>query len=127
MIYVNSFDIDGVIYLGDYDGVYPGPQDIIITGRSFEERSETEIMLNKKKIRNLVFYNPLKFDEKTRESSGVHKAQTMLKLKNEGIQVRIHFEDDPIQIAVIKELVTFVTIVHLDHNLVEKENVRHIL
>ena len=37
---INSFDIDGVIYMGDdYDGIYPGPKDIIVTGRSIHTLS----------------------------------------------------------------------------------------
>ena len=35
------FDIDGVIYMGEYDGIYPGPRDIIVTGRSIHTRRET--------------------------------------------------------------------------------------
>ncbi len=36
---INSFDIDGVIYMGKYGGVFPGPHDIIITGRSKRRRA----------------------------------------------------------------------------------------
>ena len=73
----NSFDIDGVIYMGEYGGVYPGPSDIIITGRSFEEEVATQQMLEKKGITNPVFYNKLPFDKKTRKSSGEHKARVL--------------------------------------------------
>ena len=51
---VNSFDIDGVIYMGKYGGVFPGPHDIIITGRSKEEEPETSAMLLDKGISNNV-------------------------------------------------------------------------
>ena len=34
---INSYDIDGVIYMGEgLDGLRPGPKDIVITGRSVE-------------------------------------------------------------------------------------------
>jgi len=123
---INSFDIDGVIFFGqDLGGVYPGPHDIIITGRSFEEKPETEAMLLSKGIKNEVFYNPLTFDQKTRITSGVHKGCVLLNLLNTGFKIGIHFEDDPIQIEQIIKIVPQIRIVHLVHNLVEKENVRH--
>ena len=123
---INTFDIDGVIFMDEYDGVYPGPNDIIITGRSFEEFEETSAMLKSKGINNMVFMNPLPFDEKTRESSGEHKASTIAKLQQSGYKIGIHFEDDPIQAAVIKKNVPDVNVVLLQHDLVEKENVRHV-
>ena len=45
---INTFDIDGVIFMGDYNGVYPSKDDIIITGRSIEEWDETSAMLKSK-------------------------------------------------------------------------------
>ena len=123
---VNTFDLDGVIYMGEYDGVYPGPNDIIITGRSFEEFDETVSMLKKKGINNTVYFNPIKFEEKTRISSGLHKANIINNLKKCGIYVAMHFEDDEIQIAQILANTTDVKVVQLVHSLVEKENVRHI-
>ena len=123
---MNSFDIDGVIYIRKgLMGVRPGPEDVIITGRSFEEKAETEAMLLGAGIYNKVFYNPIRFDQKTRESSGLHKANTLNQLLNDGYDIQIHFEDDPIQIAKIKESCS-VPIVHLDHDLTYKENMRHV-
>jgi hypothetical protein len=123
---INSFDIDGVIYMGEYGGVYPGPSDIIITGRSFEEEKATLQMLKKKGINNEVFFNPIPFDQKSRESSGEHKANILNDLRLfKGIKIGIHFEDDPIQAAVIRETAPHVHVVLLQHDLVEKENVWH--
>jgi hypothetical protein len=123
---INSFDIDGVIYMGEYGGVYPGPSDIIITGRSFEEELATLQMLKKKGINNEVFFNPIPFDQKSRESSGKHKANILNDLRLfKGIKIGIHFEDDPIQAAVIREDAPHVQVVLLQHDLVEKENVWH--
>lgn len=124
---INSFDIDGVIYMGEYGGVYPGPNDVIITGRSHEEEAETLEMLKCKGIPNTVHFNPLPFDEKTRESSGQHKGRKILELEKLGYNIGIHFEDDPIQSEEIKKLVPHINVVLLQHDLVEKENVRHII
>lgn len=124
---INSFDIDGVIYLGDLGGIYPGPQDIIITGRSYEEEPETIKMLIKKGINNKVYFNPLKFDNKTRVSSGIHKGKTLEKLLNFGIKIGFHIDDDPIQIEEIKKILPNFPVILMEHDLVEKENVRHIL
>jgi hypothetical protein len=124
---INSYDIDGVIFINNsIEGVYPGPNDIIITGRSFEEYVETISMLEKRNIFNKVFFNNLQFHEKTRESSGIHKAQVLNKLKNIGIKINCHFEDDPIQKNIIEHNCgSWLNVIHLDHNLTEKENVRH--
>ena len=51
---INTFDIDGVIYMGKHDGVYPGKSDVIITGRSIDEWDETTAMLQAKGIKNEV-------------------------------------------------------------------------
>jgi hypothetical protein len=124
---MNSFDIDGVIYINkDLRGVFPGVNDVIITGRSYEERPETISMLLARGIENEIFFNPLKFDQKTRESSGVHKANTLNVLKSRGYDLRIHFEDDEIQIEQIKIICPWINVVHIVHNLTNKENVRHI-
>lgn len=124
---INTYDIDGVIFLGEYDGVRPGPNDIIITGRSWEEVVETYKMLTSKGIFNEVIYNSKKFDEKTRESSGEHKAETIKRLIESGYTHGVHFEDDEIQIEIIKKHIPNIRIVHLVSNLVTKENVRHII
>lgn len=121
----NSFDIDGVIYMGEYDGIYPGPDDVIITGRSIEEMRETRAMLDKKGIKNELHLNPLPFDQKTRESSGIHKGNVINWLWSKGTLIQCHFEDDPIQAAEIKKLCPNVNVILVQHDLVEKENVRH--
>jgi hypothetical protein len=124
---VNSFDIDGVIYINDeLIGVYPGKDDFIITGRSFEEMPETIAMLEARGIFNEVFFNPIPFDEKSRKSSGMHKANILNDLKSQGFDVGIHFEDDEIQAEVINDFAPWVHVVHLVHELSEKENRRHV-
>lgn len=113
---MNSFDIDGVITIG----IYPGPDDVIITGRSFEEEEETIKMLRGRGILNKVYFNPVKFDNKTRQTSGQHKARIIGML-----QPNIHLEDDPIQWDIIEERCPNVKVVKIIHNLTEKENIRH--
>lgn len=123
---VNGFDIDGVIHQGSFGaGIRPGPHDVIITGRSHEESKETLHFLRKNGINNVVFFNPVKFEDKTRKSSGTHKAKTINKLLEMGIKINLFFEDDEIQAAEI-EKATSVTVVRVLSGHVEKENVRHL-
>ena len=123
---INTYDCDGVVFINkDVVGVYPGPRDIIITGRSFEEKPETEAMLFERRIFNLVIYNNLKYDEKTRGSSGEHKAMTIKSLQRAGYTVVAHYEDDEVQAKVITEACPEVHVVMLVHDLTNKENCRH--
>ena len=121
---INSFDIDGVIYMGKFGGVYPGPSDIIITGRSDEEMVETIEMLQFKGIDNPLYMNPLPYSQKSRVSSGQHKGRTLFYLESIGYRFGCHFEDDPIQAHEINKIMPHIHVVMLNHNLVEKENVR---
>jgi len=123
---INTFDIDGVIFMGDYNGVYPSKDDVIITGRSrVDEYEETMAMLRSKGIDNEVFMNPTPFDKKTREGSGIHKANIINWLEEQrGVRVGVHFEDDSVQMNEIIKRCPNVNVVHLVHNLVVKENVR---
>ena len=119
---INSFDMDGVLTVG----LFPGPDDVIITGRSIEECGETHQWLRKRGIRNMVFFNPLSFDEKTRVSSGWHKANILNKIhETYEFDVVNHFEDDEVQAAVIERECPWVNVVRIVHDLTEKENVRH--
>jgi hypothetical protein len=120
---MRTFDIDGVICMGNWVGVRPGPGDVIITGRSFQEQEETDDFLQSHHITNQVFYNPVKFEDKTRESSGEHKANIINQLIVHGHHIQCHFEDDEVQAKVI-ERDTGLPVVLLKHNLVNKENVR---
>ena len=123
---INTFDLDGVVYLGPtLRGVYPGEQDHIVTGRSVDEMEYTLEMLHSRGIFNVVHFNPLPFDQKTRESSGRHKAFIIQKLKSQGYEHGVHFEDDPVQIQVIKSIIPDITIVHCQSNLVDLENTWH--
>lgn len=115
---INSYDIDGVITVG----ITPRPEDIIITGRSYEEAKETLEYLHSRGIYNQVFFNPVRYNEKSRESSGEHKARILKALEG---MVGKHFEDDIIQKQKIEEVVD-IPVVLLEHNLTNKENEKHI-
>lgn len=121
---INTYDIDGVIYINDeLEGLTPGPDDIIITGRSYEEREETLAYLRSRGIDNSVLFNPLNFEDKSRITSGMHKGLTLQNLSM-NLDIGIHFEDDEIQIEEIRKLAPWVNVVHIKHDLTEKENVR---
>ena len=112
---INTFDIDGVIYFGDdVTGVRPGRDDIIITGRSYEQELETIEMLKSRDINNHVMFNPLKRtdSEYSRTASGIHKAYCIAKLM-ESYRIGLHFEDDPIQIEEIKKVHPELNVIHL--------------
>ena len=118
---INSYDIDGVIYLNEYSGLTPRKEDIIITGRSIEEACETLEFLHSRGIYNQVFFNPLHKWLKSRESSGIHKASILNMLQKSGYTIGIHFEDDEIQIEAIKgRLEQHINIVEIRSNLVKK-------
>lgn len=121
---VQVFDIDGVIFISkDIQGIKPYSNDIIITGRSYEEEKETLEMLKHKGIFNKVYFNTIPYEQKTRESSGIHKGRTLQKLISEGVNIVCIYEDDEIQIDQIKKYVD-IPIVHIKHNLKDKENNR---
>lgn len=119
---INTFDIDGVIFMGDeFTGVWPGPSDIIVTGRSLTQAGETFDMLHERGIFNPVMFNPLdRFDPiYSREESGKHKGRTLRQLL-ESYHIGVHFEDDPIQISQIESFKLGINIVHLQHTLTVK-------
>ncbi|SRR6266550_460147 len=117
---MNSYDIDGVIWLGkDCEGIYPGPRDVIITGRSWQEAEETVDMLNLRDIHNEIYFNSTRLLEKTRRDSGEHKANTIKWFKERlNKEIRIHFDDDPLQAAIIRERCPWVTVIELKQDLV---------
>jgi len=131
---VNGFDIDGVIHLGDgVCGIRPGPGDVIITGRSFEEEAETLAFLRRNGINNPVFFNQCHYEEKSRTGSGNHKAETIKLLHRAGLSVQYFFEDDEVQKAEIERGIEEVStwgigtkVIHVNNPHVKKENRRHL-
>lgn len=126
---VNSFDIDGVIYFGEgTTGVRPCKDDVIITGRPFTDREETIKMLESRGIYNTLYMNPLKryipnphsipggiMDNPlySRKASGIFKGHMINMLESLGLEIQMHFEDDPVQIRQIEKLCPNVSIVHV--------------
>jgi hypothetical protein len=128
---VNGFDIDGVIHLGNgVCGIRPGPQDVIITGRSQQEEAETLAFLRRNGINNTVFFNQVPYERKTRVSSGQHKAKTILDLSKLGIQVDYFYEDDEVQAQEIRKAIDAnyldTKVIFVNNPFVDKENRRHL-
>ena len=113
---INSFDIDGVLYNDGLSGIYPGPADIIITGRSYQERIETMEFLHSKGIYNTVYFHMVTFENKTREKSGHHKAEVL----KERMDVLYHYEDDIVQADIIEKECPHIRVIRIDNPWVPK-------
>lgn len=123
---INGYDCDGVITIG----IYPGPSDVIITGRSYEESVETLDFLKGRGIHNQVYFSPHEFEKKTRALSGTHKGNTIWKLFQEGTVIQVFFEDDWDQYNLIRKAIIRYSLptklVWVNHmGLIELENKRH--
>jgi predicted transcriptional regulator len=115
---INAFDFDGVVSLG----INPGKTDIIITGRCLDESSIVYEILNNRGIYNQIYFNQsmstLERGTGTIESrviSGKHKVRTLEMLINNGYEIELFFEDDPIQSAIIKDS-KLVNVIDIQHN-----------
>ena len=64
------------------------------------------------------------FENKTRKSSGKHKKKVITLLLQQGASIEKIFEDDAIQIAEILKGNYDIPIVHVQSDLVDKENRR---
>lgn len=118
---INAFDYDGVVSLG----ITPGPNDVIISGRCFDEAPEINKKLRERGIFNAIYFNPISYElrgdhtEACRKISGHHKVAIVCMLKINGITVKNFFEDDNIQAKIIKKVHKDVNIVMVTSNLVE--------
>lgn len=120
---IYAYDFDGVVSLG----IRPRwSDDVIITGRCQEEAPYVFEKLAELNIATTVYFNQITLAERgdhtveARIFSGKHKAKTISDLKKDGVEVVRFFEDDEVQIAVIKEAHPELDIVHIVSNLVEK-------
>ena len=118
-----AYDFDGVISIG----ITPrSSQDFIITGRCIDEKEEVLKVLKERGITNHVYFNPMTLKErgnhtlKARRFSGTHKARTLEMLKNDGYEIARFFEDDPVQLKLIKKSHPALDVVHIKSTLVEK-------
>ena len=125
---IKSYDCDGVISLDELGvGVRPSsPDDVIITGRSIDEKESTDAWLKKHGISNTVHFQVCPWEEKTRESSGKHKANTINAINAIGeLKIHIHYEDDEVQAEQVRKYAPDVKVIMVNHdNLIEMENVR---
>lgn len=120
---VFAYDFDGVISIG----ITPrSNRDIIITGRCIDEQEHVKSILRERGIKCKVYFNPMTLAERgdhtveARTFSGKHKASTIKRLKDEGINIVRFFEDDPIQMGLIKESHPELPVVHIVSELVQK-------
>ena len=117
---MNIFDLDGVITIG----LMPTKFDKIVTGRSIEEKPETERYLMKLGLNNEVFYNPIPYDKKSRTTSALFKVDLMDWLIKKGYDIKLLFEDDPIQAKIIRHK-SNVTVIDIVQHIWQKNNTRH--
>lgn len=82
-------------------------------------------MLRARKINNLVIFNNIPFENKTRIASGQHKANVIQFLIENGYEIGCHFEDDPVQAAIIRRETTVPVIMIGSNEFTNLENVRH--
>lgn len=120
---IYAYDFDGVISIG----ITPrSKQDIIITGRCIDEQEHVKSILKKRGIKCDVYFNPMTLAERgdhtveARTFSGKHKASTIARLKDKGMNIVRFFEDDPIQLDLIKESHPELPVVHIVSELVQK-------
>jgi len=120
---IYGYDFDGVISIG----ITPrSNDDVIITGRCIDEQEHVLNILKERGIKCKVYFNPMTLAErgnhtiKARTFSGKHKANTINSLKKEGINVIRFFEDDPIQLALIRQSHIELPMVHIVSELVQK-------
>ena len=114
---INTFDFDGVIYMGpDFTGMRPCENDIIITGRPLKEADFVYNILSERNINNKVYFNPTprESSEYSRETSGEWKASVLFNLKTL-YKIGLHYEDDEIQMHVIQRYHPDIKIVHVQH------------
>ena len=118
-----AYAFDAVVSLG----IRPRySDDVIITGRCQEEAPYVFEKLAEMGISTNVYFNQMTLQERgnhtveARIFSGRHKARTIYNLKEEGINVVRFFDDDEVQIAVIKQWHPDLDIVHVVSTLVEK-------
>lgn len=120
---VYGYDFDGVISIG----ITPRSEhDVIITGRCIDEQDEVNAILIERGIKCKIYFNPMTLAERgnhtveARTYSGKHKANTISKLLNNGVNIIRFFEDDPIQYQIIQENHPQIQLVNIVSSLVKK-------
>lgn len=113
----NTFDFDGVVT----EGLFPTAADVVITGRSYDERPVVEARLEQgsqlySAARPLaVFMNSLgRTNGRTRWQSGHHKAQAIAYMLGSGAMIDRHFDDDALQIVSINQSLGAIAVMRPD-------------
>lgn len=121
---VYGYDYDGVISIGINPSHW---KDVIITGRCMDDGIEKRKNdLIERDIFNTIYYKPMLLKDcishtiESRITSGKHKANTILELKKQDINVVRFFEDDEIQKEIIKMEIPDLEIIMVTSNLVRK-------
>lgn len=112
---ITSWDFDGTLTTGQF---VPKSGDVIVTGRCFDEAS---IVINKLKDLGIVplaiYFNTLPLSvrgdhsEDARVKSAMHKVDVLTKL-SVNCDV-VHYDDDPIQIKILKDSLPQVEVVEV--------------
>lgn len=120
---IYGYDFDGVISIG----ITPRSEnDVIITGRCWDEQDEIKAILKERGIKCKVYFNPMTLAERgnhtveARTFSGNHKAFTIENLLDNGVNITRFFEDDPIQYQIIQENCPSIQLVNVVSSLVKK-------
>jgi hypothetical protein len=121
---VFGYDFDGVVSIG----ITPSSsQDVVITGRCLDESEIVFDILKKRNILCNVYLNPMLLAERgnhtesSRILSAHHKAKTITVLEREKIcKVVRFFEDDPLQLDILKKFHPDLEYVFIESNLVQK-------
>lgn len=117
-IKVNSYDYDGTLTTGAFAPVVG--QDIILTGRCYNEAKQVFDGLKKLGIENIpIFFNPMHysvrgdFTEEARLKSAAHKVDILSKLSVDYDVT--HWDDDHIQLAYIQKHVPTVKLIQVEN------------
>lgn len=114
-----SYDFDGVITTGNYSHTHD-QFSVVITGRCIDEYKYVYRILAENKMMLPVYFNPISYSKrgdhtyKSRLLSGKHKAR-ILKTLSKNFKIA-HYEDDPLQIEIIKlKNIKDLTIIHVEN------------
>lgn len=118
---IYAYDFDGVVSIG----IKPmNVDDLIITGRCQEEAEYVLSVLKKNGIENHVVFNQMLLSDRgtntidSRIYSGKHKAKSIEHLFAEGVIVKRFFDDDPVQIEIMRNFHPEIEYVQINSTLV---------
>lgn len=122
---IYAYDFDGVVRGSDSDDhvkIVPEPGSIIITGRAIDEAAFVRGFLDDAGIECPVYHNFMFKEGRLRSCSGEWKSQ-FIKFFNEKsprCQIVRFYEDDPVQLEIIKNNLPALDLVYVENNQVEK-------